>query len=265
VLGGLAIETEHLLLGILKEQREPALTHLLDTMKVTADGLRHLIYARIGPATTRVDTSVEIPFSKEAKHVLQYTAEEADRLLHRHIGTEHLLLGLLRVERGLAWDVLHEKGLSITPVREALVMYVSATSPAPPEIAWMFPDHREHAPRSSSLYIMTTLKGPNSGRRSAADSIGSGSFASAKIVGFSTPADRPPDGRMHSIGPISMSGTTLPEFALVLEQFLGAPVMVEDAGLNEIFDIELQGEYDNPETLIAALRDQLGLVLTKSL
>jgi hypothetical protein len=62
-----------------------------------------------------------------------------------------------------------------------------------------------------------------------------------------------------------MRGTTLPQFALVLEAFLGAPIIrADDAAMGALFDIELHGEYDNAEALIAALRDQLGLVLTRS-
>jgi ATP-dependent Clp protease ATP-binding subunit ClpC len=112
MLGGRAIETEHLLLGLLKD-RELLITHLLDTSPVTADAIRQLIYTRVGAATSPLDTSVEIPFSEDAKQVLEYTAEEANRLLHQHIGCEHLLLGLLRLERGLAWDVLRERGVEL--------------------------------------------------------------------------------------------------------------------------------------------------------
>ena len=58
----------------------------------------------------KVSTSVEIPFSAETKRVLQFAAEEADRLLHNYIGTEHLLLGILREERSVAASILMEKG-----------------------------------------------------------------------------------------------------------------------------------------------------------
>ena len=54
----------------------------------------------------------EVPFSEETKRVLQYAAQEADRLLHNHIGTEHLLLGLFREEHGMAASILNELGSS---------------------------------------------------------------------------------------------------------------------------------------------------------
>ena len=68
-----------------------------------------------------MSTSVEIPFSGEIKRVLQFAAEEADRLLHNYIGTEHLLLGILREERSVAASILMEKGMRLNSVREDVV------------------------------------------------------------------------------------------------------------------------------------------------
>ena len=69
-------------------------------------------------AGARVPESDEIPFSSFLrKRALQYAAEEADRLLHNYIGTEHLLLGLLREERSVAAEVLAARGLKIEAVR----------------------------------------------------------------------------------------------------------------------------------------------------
>ena len=270
MLGSLAIGTEHLLLGVLKE-RDPLITHLLDTVHVTPDALRQLIYARVGATASPIDTSVEIPLSKDAKDVLQYAAEEADRLLHRHIGLEHLLLGLLRFEGGLAWDLLREHGLSLTPIREALVIHVSANSPPPPDIAGLLdgldgliPGGAARVRRSGPIYFLTAFDGPSPGRRPASSDAGGG-FFSFRTAGFSTIADRPPDGRIHSIGPISAAGITLSQFALMLEEFLRVAIIVEDSALHGLFDIDLMGEYHDEDALIAALRDQLGLQITKGL
>ncbi|NIV45811.1 MAG: hypothetical protein GWN46_02820, partial [Gammaproteobacteria bacterium] len=57
---------------------------------------------RRGPAREKLSTSVEIPFSDETKRVLQFAEEEAERLMHPNIGTEHILLGLLRLEESTA-------------------------------------------------------------------------------------------------------------------------------------------------------------------
>ncbi len=263
ILSSLTIETEHLLLGILKD-RNPLIAQLVGGHQ-SADAIRSLTYERAGQPGAPLDNSVEIPFSTDVKRALQYAAEEADRLLHGHIGPEHLLLGVLRLDAGLACDVLRESGLALSAVREALVLHVSASSPPPPEIAaFLFP-HHERAERFDGVYVMTALDGPSPGRRATTDDAGvSGGGASIGTIDFRTRADRPPDGRVHSIGPISMSGATLPEFVRVLEGFLGRPI-VDDSGLTGRFDIELRGQYDDPETLTAALRDQLGLVLNRAL
>jgi uncharacterized protein (TIGR03435 family) len=59
-----------------------------------------------------------------------------------------------------------------------------------------------------------------------------------------------------------MSGTTMSGFGGTLEEFLGRPV-IDETGLTETCDIELQGEYTDSEALISALGDQLGLILTE--
>ena len=262
-LGSLTIGTEHLLVGILKE-REPLIEHLIGAAGVSANTVRQAIEERTGSPASPTAMSVEIPFTADAKRALQYAAEEADRLLHRHIGCEHLLLGLLRLEQGLAWEILQERGLALASVRDALVLHVSETSPLPTEIAKLLLSHVERAQRPAGVYEMTALDGPSPGRRAAIDDAGvPGSHASFSSIGFSTPADDAADRALRSIGPISMSGTTLSEFAQVLEGFLGRPVLdfTENTGT---FDIELHGQYQDADALIAALRDQLGLVLEKS-
>src|SRR5687768_12960578 len=96
-LGSTNLDTEHLLLGLIRESK--GLTaRLVADAGMSLDDIRDEVRRRV-PAQPTIPTSVEIPFSAAAKHVLQHAAREADRLSHEHIGTEHLLLGLLR-ERG---------------------------------------------------------------------------------------------------------------------------------------------------------------------
>ncbi len=263
VLGDQAIETHHLLLGLLKEQ-DDLVTNLLAARRVTGGAIRHLVYERAGLGKAPIGTSVEIPFSTDAKHVLQHAFEEANILLHAHIGPEHLLLGLLGLERGLAWDILHEQGLALAPVREALVMHVSASAPLPGELAGLLaafaPGAAPRPRRPGPFYFMTALDGPYSGRRAVVEDT-FGGFTSGG-VSFATRADRLPQERVEKIGPISMSAATLAQFVLILEAFLGTPV-IDETGLTGLFDIELRGEHDDIDALIAALQEQLGLVLTK--
>ncbi len=111
------IETEHLLLGLLREDK--ALTNRFLRSHASVDSIRKQIE---GHTTMRekVSTSVDLPLSNECKRVLAYAAEEAERLSHKHIGTEHLLLGLLREEKCFAAEILHERGLKLLAIREEL-------------------------------------------------------------------------------------------------------------------------------------------------
>ena len=111
------IETEHLLLGLLREDK--ALTNRFLRSHASVESIRKQIE---GHTTIRekVSTSVDLPLSNECKRVLAYAAEEAERLSHKHIGTEHLLLGLLREEKCFAAEILHERGLRLATIREEL-------------------------------------------------------------------------------------------------------------------------------------------------
>src|ERR1700735_4071351 len=111
------IETEHLLLGLLREDKTLANRFLRSHAAV--DSIRKQIE---GHTTVRekVSTSVDLPLSHECKRVLAYGAEEAERLGHKHIGTEHLLLGLLKEEKCFAAEILHERGLRLSAIREEL-------------------------------------------------------------------------------------------------------------------------------------------------
>jgi ATP-dependent Clp protease ATP-binding subunit ClpC len=112
------IETEHLLLGLLREDK--ALANRFLRSHAAVESIRKQIE---GHTTIRekVSTSVDLPLSNECKRVLAYGAEEAERLNHKHIGTEHLLLGLLREEKCFAAEILHERGLRLSTIREELV------------------------------------------------------------------------------------------------------------------------------------------------
>jgi Uma2 family endonuclease len=92
----------------------------------------------------KVSTSVDLPVSDECKRVLGYALEEADRLGHQHIGTEHLLLGLLREEKSFAAEILHERGLRLSAVREKLAQVHPAEESAEDEPALKTPGHLRH-------------------------------------------------------------------------------------------------------------------------
>ncbi|HEY2169438.1 MAG TPA: Clp protease N-terminal domain-containing protein [Candidatus Angelobacter sp.] len=127
--GSPRIETEHLLLGLLREDKN--LAHRFLPAK-TED-----IYRTIEAATVKgekVSTSVDLPVSEEAKRVLIYAAEEAERLFHKHIGTEHLLLGLLRKEKCFAARILNEHGVRLSSVREELARSMQEPQEIAPKV-----------------------------------------------------------------------------------------------------------------------------------
>jgi ATP-dependent Clp protease ATP-binding subunit ClpC len=114
--GAPAIEPEHLLLGLMREDKTLT-ARFLARAQASLEAIRKEIEGR-APLREKISTSVELPLAPETKRVLAYAHEESDRLQHRHIGTEHLLLGLLREERSMASEILHERGLRLAAVRE---------------------------------------------------------------------------------------------------------------------------------------------------
>jgi ATP-dependent Clp protease ATP-binding subunit ClpC len=117
--GSKVIGTEHILLGLLKEGEETT-RELFTRANVSMDLLQAELERR-NPPREKLSTSVEIPFSEETKKALQFAEEEAERLMHPHIGTEHLLLGLLRLEDSVAGRMLAERGMRLFAVREDAV------------------------------------------------------------------------------------------------------------------------------------------------
>ena len=122
-LGSISIETEHLLLGLIREGKGLT-SRIFARSHLSLENIRKEIEGRT-VFREKVSTSVEIPFSAETKRVLQFAAEEADRLLHNYIGTEHLLLGILREERSVAASILMEKGMRLNTVREDIVQLLN--------------------------------------------------------------------------------------------------------------------------------------------
>jgi hypothetical protein len=114
------IETEHLLLGLLHENKVLSVRFLKER---DGESLRREIEAR-APVRDKVSTSVDLPLTNETKRVLMLAADEADRLQHRHIGTEHLFLGLLAEKDCLAANLLRERGVTLESAREMIATEV---------------------------------------------------------------------------------------------------------------------------------------------
>jgi ATP-dependent Clp protease ATP-binding subunit ClpC len=124
--GAPAIEPEHLLLGLMREDK--TLTgRFFPRAQISIEAIRKEIEGRT-LLREKISTSVELPLAPETKRVLAYAHEESDRLQHRHIGTEHLLLGLLREERSMAAEILYERGLRLNAVRDEIARQSGADS-----------------------------------------------------------------------------------------------------------------------------------------
>src|SRR5258708_7970980 len=124
------IETEHLLLGLLREDANVA--KLLPEIK-SLHQIRCEIEQHIEPRE-RISTSVEVPLTAECKRILTAAAEEAERLGDRHVGTEHLLLGIFREKKCLAATILRADELGLARLREKLHGLQSKTYTAPPSV-----------------------------------------------------------------------------------------------------------------------------------
>ena len=111
------IETEHILLGLLREDK--ALTNRFLPSRASVESIRKQIEGQT-IARAKTSTSVDLPLSNESKRALAYAGEEAERLANKHIGTEHLLLGLLRKEKCFAAQILIERSLRLIQIREEL-------------------------------------------------------------------------------------------------------------------------------------------------
>ena len=116
------IETEHLLMGILRQDK--TLTKRFLQSAASVESIRKQIESQT-TAGTKISTSVDLPLSDESKRVLAYAAEEAERLGHKHIGTEHLLLGLLREEKCFAANLLKERDVRLDWIRAELAITLS--------------------------------------------------------------------------------------------------------------------------------------------
>src|SRR3954454_2041891 len=118
------IGTEHLLLGLVREG-EGIAAKVLSNLGVELNKVRSAVEFIIG----RGDRMVigDISLTPRAKKVIELSVEEARRLNHNHIGTEHLLLGLVREGEGIAAGVLESLGVSLEKVRTQVVQVLNSS------------------------------------------------------------------------------------------------------------------------------------------
>jgi ATP-dependent Clp protease ATP-binding subunit ClpC len=112
-----AIEPEHMLLGVLRDNKElfVKLTSLPDPERALRKSIQHHV-----PPSGVISTSVELPLSAATKSVLTRAFEESEAMGHKHIGPEHLLLGLLGEQESLAAKALEMSGINAENLRNVV-------------------------------------------------------------------------------------------------------------------------------------------------
>ena len=108
------IGTEHILLGLIHEG-EGVAAKALESLNISLEAVRQQVEEIIGQG--QAAPTGHIPFTPRAKKVLELSLREALQLGHNYIGTEHILLGLLREGEGLAAKVLTDEGFDLTDLR----------------------------------------------------------------------------------------------------------------------------------------------------
>jgi len=122
------VGTEHILLGLIREG-EGVAAAVLANLSADLDELKRLVEGNIraGKSSSSIG---ELPYTTQAKNVLEHAMAETEELNHTYVGTEHLLLGLLRQEKGLAAKVLGEAGIGLDGARAETLKLLGTDMPA---------------------------------------------------------------------------------------------------------------------------------------
>ena len=137
-LGHNRIGTEHLLLGLIREQ-EGLAAQLLKSLGVPIEEARARVALEVPQADKGIAAHHQLPFTPRAKKVLELSLREALSLGHDWIGTEHILLGLVRENEGVAARVLLDFGADAETIRDGVISMLSGGPPparvdGPPEV-----------------------------------------------------------------------------------------------------------------------------------
>jgi len=159
------IGTEHILLGLVKEGSGVA-ANVLENLDVDLEKVRLEVEKLVKPAPDVV-TMGQLPFTPRAKKVLEFAIDEARALDHNYVGTEHLLLGLLREQEGLAAQVLMNLGLKLEDVRNEVMEFLGAETQQSKD-----PDAHSGEPSGSGSSSGTAAAKQGESKTPALDSFG---------------------------------------------------------------------------------------------
>ena len=127
------IGTEHILLGLIHEG-EGVAARALEALDISLEAVRRNVEAIVGEG--RGAPAGHIPFTPRAKKVLELALREALQLGHNYIGTEHILLGLIREGEGVAAQALQTLGADLSRVRQTVIQLLSGYTGGAAEATW---------------------------------------------------------------------------------------------------------------------------------
>jgi ATP-dependent Clp protease ATP-binding subunit ClpC len=123
------VGTEHILLGLIREGEGVAAT-VLQNLSVELDEIQQKIEEMVKKGKAAQTTGPDLPYTSRAKKVLELAMSAARELSHSYVGTEHLLLGLLREEKGIAAQVLTGAGVSLDAARAETLRILGTELPS---------------------------------------------------------------------------------------------------------------------------------------
>src|SRR5688572_14655598 len=124
------VGTEHILLGLIREG-EGVAAAVLQNLSVDLDEIQQKIEDTVKKGKASQTTGPDLPYTSRAKKVLELAMSEARELSHSYVGTEHLLLGLLREEKGIAAQVLTDAGVNLDAARAETLRILGTEMPQP--------------------------------------------------------------------------------------------------------------------------------------
>lgn len=125
------VGTEHILLGLISEGKGVAAA-VLTNLNVDGEVIKQKIETTVQRGKTSGIAGQDVFYTSRAKKVLELAMAEARELNHSYVGTEHLLLGLLREQKGIAAQVLTEAGINLESARAETLRLLGSEMPTPP-------------------------------------------------------------------------------------------------------------------------------------
>ncbi|HKC38889.1 MAG TPA: Clp protease N-terminal domain-containing protein, partial [Gemmatimonadales bacterium] len=122
------VGTEHILLGLVREG-EGIASAVLTNLNVDLEGLRAAIQGMLKEGKNDA-RSPDLPYTSRAKKILEFSMSEARELDHAYVGTEHLLLGVLREEKGIGAQALRDVGVTLETARAEVLRLLGTVDPS---------------------------------------------------------------------------------------------------------------------------------------